>query len=347
MHGVAVPTSPLLESRQNVPPSPRSSGFVLLTTATADASALGSLPHLIAGAGSPARLARPRWVPVLQLAAILDLVLTLALAHRVPISALPPSTLVINLARSVVVGTVASSSRIRELGPIVLIQLAVTALVLLYRLNELVQTNAAGSSSPTPRDAVPDVLNATTEWYLASFGLSCLHYLLYAAFVGFARERNPLAGRMKRSATWGEQRWEGTQVAVDGATLAGSIRSRSSDGGYGSGSGTREDRDESAFYNHSEEEAGDRRTASEVDDDDDGFSSDDIVDVPRRYHGTGLTAATGPLRHRASQRSLLSVSETARNTGRQPTSSPPRSRAAMSGMGAVRNYGSINSLAGI
>lgn len=187
-----------------------------------------------------------------------------------------------------------------------------------------------------------------TEWYLASFGFSCLHYLLYAAFVGFARERNPLAGRMKRSATWGEQRWDGTQVAVDGATLAGSIRSRSSSGGHvdrgnGASGGIRRDGDEWVPHGPGEEEGG--PLASE--DDDEGFSSeeddeDDIVDVPRRYHGGGLTAASGAtLRHRASQASLLSVAESVQSLGRQPTS--PRSRAA-SGLGAVRNYGSINSL---
>lgn len=220
----------------------------------------------------------------------------------------------------------------------------VTALVLLFRLNELVQTNAAFSPPSSINDAT-DFLNPTTEWYLASFGWSCLHYLLYAAFVGFTRERNPLAGRMQRSSTWGEQRWEGTQVAVDGATLAGSIRSRSSvsGGGTGSDAGGRvfDVQGEYAYSGSAEER---NATGS----DQDGFSSEseeddenDIVDVPRQYRGGGLTAATSTLRHRPSHASLLSVRGPLHADPSPSTS--PRSRLA-SGLGAVRNYGSINSL---
>lgn len=224
-------------------------------------------------------------------------------------------------------------------------RLQVTALVLLFRLNEVVQTNAAFSPPSSIGAAAADLLNPTTEWYLASFGWSGLHYLLYAAFVGFTRERNPLAGRMKRSSTWGEQRWEGTQVAVDGATLAaGSIRSRSrvsGGGGTGSEAGRRlSDAQGEEAYSGSAEEG--NATGS----DQDGSSSEeddenDIVDVPRQYRGGGLTAATSTLRHRPSHASLLSV------RGPVPAdpspSTSPRSRLA-SGLGAVRNYGSINSL---
>lgn len=135
MAGVERPTSPSLGPRLDVPPSPRNSGFVLLTTAGTDALVDGNRrPHLggVDGAtsspvsgGCASRLARPRCAPVLQLAAGLDLVTTAALAYRVPVAALPASTLVINLARSVVVGLVACSSRIRELGPVILAQVAV------------------------------------------------------------------------------------------------------------------------------------------------------------------------------------------------------------------------------
>lgn len=218
--------------------------------------------------------------------------------------------------------------------------------MLLFRLNELVQTNAAFSPPSSIGDAATaaaDFLNPTTEWYLASFGWSCLHYLLFAAFVGFTRERNPLAGRMKRSSTWGEQGWEGTQVAVDGATLAGSIRSRSSVSGgrAGSDAGGRAPVGDGEYaYSGSPEEGS--ATGSDLD----GSSSEeddenDIVDVPRQYRGGGLTAATSTLRHRSSYASFLRVRGPAQADPALSTS--PRSRLA-SGLGAVRNYGSINSL---
>lgn len=221
--------------------------------------------------------------------------------------------------------------------------------MLLFRLNELVQSNAAFSPPSSMGAAIvaaTDLLNPTTEWYLASFGWSCVHYLLFAGFVGFTRERNPLAGRMKRSSTWGEQRWEGTQVAVDGATLAASIRSRSSFSGGGGGTGSEAGRrlsdaqGEDAYSGSAEE-------GSATGTDQDGFSSseeddeNDIVDVPRQYRSGGLTAATSSLRHRPSHASLLSVRGPV--SADPSLSTSPGSRLA-SGLGAVRNYGSINSL---
>ncbi|GAA5975866.1 hypothetical protein JCM10908_005308 [Rhodotorula pacifica] len=347
MLSAATSTSPLLGPAQDAPTSPRSSDFVLLTTAAAaearPATNESERPHLDRFTRSV--LPRPRFLPVLQGAAVLDLISTVVLALRVPIKALPPSTVAINLARSVVVGSVVSSARVRELGPVILAQLAVTALVLLFRLNELVQTNAAFSP---PSARAPTFLNPTTEWYLASFAFSSLHYVLFAAFIGFTRERNPLAGRMKRSSTWGEQRWEGTQVPVDtrATSVTGSVSSDGDRGNASSFSHRGSDiRDASVHSDNGDEE--DATGASDRDLHD--FSSDsdfddenDIVDVPRRYHGGGLTAATSTLRNRASYASLAS---TTGHPGAESSTSP-RKRTT-SGLGVVRNYGSINSLAGI
>lgn len=132
MSAVSPPASPLLveTGHHGASARPRSSSdFVLLTTADALEPADGTLatrPHLDSSA--PTRLARPRFLPVLQVTALLDLVTTVGLAIRVPIKTLPPSTVAINLARSLVVGVVVSSPRVRELGPVILAQLAVSHL---------------------------------------------------------------------------------------------------------------------------------------------------------------------------------------------------------------------------
>lgn len=103
---------------------------MLLTTADALQLADGALatraPH--PSPSAPTRLARPRFLPVLQIAALLDLVSTVGLALRVPIKTLPPSTVAINFARSLIVGGVVSSPRVREFGPAILAQLAVSHL---------------------------------------------------------------------------------------------------------------------------------------------------------------------------------------------------------------------------
>lgn len=132
MSALPPPASPLLDTGHHDPPaSPRSSSdFVLLTTADALHRELATRPHLDSESPSaPTRLARPRFLPVLQLAALLDLVSTVGLALRVPLKTLPPSTVAINLARSLVVGVAVSSPRVRELGPMILAQLAVSHFV--------------------------------------------------------------------------------------------------------------------------------------------------------------------------------------------------------------------------
>lgn len=154
---------------------------------------------------------------------------------------------------------------------------------------------------------------------------------------------------MKRSSTWGEQRWEGTQETVDPGLEDGSIRTRSSrghryqnsrgsvsssaagssnTGGHGILSESEEDDSANELGNLSSEEE----------------DEDDIIDIPRRYTGGGLTrSVSGALRHRASRASLLSTASSSRRAEEGRPATSPRNRVA-SGLGLVRNYGSINSI---
>lgn len=203
----------------------------------------------------------------------------------------------------------------------------VSVLVLLFRLNELVQTSGVPtpSTQPTSRDdaTLPPflhrLLNPTSVWYLSSFAFSLLHYALFVIFVGIRRRRNPLAGRMRRSSTWGEQRWEGREESVAAGSETGESRGSERERLL---SPNEED------LGHEGAETGDEGGSSES-----GASSedeDDIIDVPKRG---------GELRNRASRASLLS----ARNAG--GTAPEIRARAASGpGLRASRGYGSINSL---
>ncbi|POY76759.1 hypothetical protein BMF94_0008 [Rhodotorula taiwanensis] len=358
-------TAPLLVPPLDARPTASDSGFVLLTTATDDSAdreapvhrsrgEASAVPHLTAR--TTTTLPRPRCWPLLSIAALTDSIVTFALALRVPIETLPKSAVVINLARSVVVGTVVVSPRIREFGPVILAQLAVSALVLLFRLNELVQTNAvfAGPSVGLQEDHARKLLNPTTEWYLSSFLFSCLHWLLFVTFVGVRRTRNPLAGRMKRSSTWGEQRWEGTQETINPEYEDGSIRTLSSRGHrYQNSHGSASTSAALSLGIDNEGETGvpeEYDSADELDNvssDDEDEHENDIIDVPRRYTGGGLTrSVSGPLRHRRSRASLLSTSSSTRRSEEGRPATSPRNRVA-SGLGLVRNYGSINSIAGI
>ncbi|BGP01428.1 hypothetical protein NBRC10513v2_002382 [Rhodotorula toruloides] len=305
------------------------SGFVLLTTQTSPAAL--SSPHP-SHRSTHIPLPRPRFLPLLQVAAILDFAVTFWLGLRVGLARLPVSAVVLNLARPVAVVAVASSRNVREYGPVIIGQVMVSALVLLFRLNELVQTSTMPSSPKQPAITThietatsPTFLhrlfNPVAIWYLTSFAFSLLHYALFVIFVGIRRRRNPLAGRMRRSSTWGEQRWEGREESVAAGSEIGESR------------GSERERLLSADEADFEVEGGE--ASGEDDSSEFGASSedeDDIIDVPK---------PGGELRNRASRASLLS----ARNVGgaaevRARTASGP-------GLRASRNYGSINSLAGI
>ncbi|GAA6034819.1 hypothetical protein JCM8097_009314 [Rhodosporidiobolus ruineniae] len=221
------------------PQSTSTSSFVLLTT---ERSPLLSSPS---SASSPLRplapsLPRPRLTWLLQLFCIADLTLVLLAGLAVPLSTLPKSALALSLLRPVVVFAVVSSQRVRQRGVIIIAQVLVSFLILLYRLNERVQTSSPSPpSSPPPRedtpgskdddDPLPPFLRSpTTRWYLLSFALSLAHYALFACVVGVRRQRNPLAGR--RDGAWGETEWEGREESVAGLgeceALAGGRRPR-------------------------------------------------------------------------------------------------------------------------
>ncbi|GJN87325.1 hypothetical protein Rhopal_000273-T1 [Rhodotorula paludigena] len=315
--------------------SSASSDFLLLTTQT---SPLLS-PH------APIPLPRPRFLGVLLGAAVLDFAVTLYLALCVPVSDLPASAVAINLARPFVVAAAVSTKRAREMGPVMLGQATVSALVLLFRLNELVQTNAIPSPSPHSLFQLPfrlphlpaNVLNHVTLWYLVSFAFSLLHYALFAIFVGVRRRRNPFVergpGGMRRSSTWGEQRWDGRTELVPGT---GSVRSSRASGDDDDGLLVAD-----AFeggYSSAAEGSGDE-DGTGLDSSLESEDEDDIIDIPRKQGGAG-----GSLRRRASRLSLRSpllapAPEDAQRSG-GPGQRPP-------GLRASRNYGSINSLAGI
>ncbi|GAA5826282.1 hypothetical protein JCM3770_001671 [Rhodotorula araucariae] len=221
---------------------------------------------------------RPRSVPLLQLVALGDLVTTLTLAVRVPIRALPPSAVALNLGRPVLVGTVLSTRCVRDMAPVLLGQVVLSALVLLFRLNELVQKTAA------PLPALSAILrNPTTAWYLASFAFSLTHYALFAAVVGVRR---------RRAHGTAEVHWDGVVEHVRTRSLGGQ------DSVDGSSSAAADDEGAAA-------------TAALASSEDDAGSSDDqddIIDVPSVHD-------SGTLRHRASRASLLSAFSPPRREG--------------------------------
>ncbi|BGP23449.1 hypothetical protein JCM10295v2_002345 [Rhodotorula toruloides] len=304
------------------------SGFVLLATQTSPAA--HASPHA-SHRSTHITLPRPRFLPLLQLAALLDFAVTLWLSLRVGLARLPASAVALNLARPVLVTVVDSSQDVREYGPLIIGQVMVSALVLLFRLNELVQTSSIPTSPPRqpttiPRtgDATPPtflhrLLNPISIWYFSSFAFSLLHYALFVIFVGIRRRRNPLAGRMRRSSTWGEQRWQGREESVPAGSETGESRAN----------------ERERLLSGDEEEFGDGGEASEGDDSSDFAASsedeDDIIDVPKRG---------GELRNRTSRASLLS----ARYVG--GTAADVRARVASGpGLRASRNY--YGSTAGI
>ncbi|GAA5910830.1 hypothetical protein JCM8208_001007 [Rhodotorula glutinis] len=256
---------------------------------------------------APAPASRPPLVALVQLAALLDLATTLALALRVPIRTLPPSAVALNLARGLVVVVAGAVSSGAHLAPVLLGQLVLSTLVLLYRLNELVQTTAL-----PPSDAW---INPTTVWYLASFAFAPLEYALFLVVVGVPRRRAAVGRRW----AGGETRWDGAVVRV------GAARSdRTSSVGGASLV------DERAWA--ADELDSDGFASSSSSDDD----ADDIIDVPRPHPHLSSSVEPG-LRNRTSRASLLSALS--------PPLAPGDDE--RPGFGASRGYGSIRSLAGI
>ncbi|GAA5953264.1 hypothetical protein JCM21900_004467 [Sporobolomyces salmonicolor] len=315
-----------------------SSDFVLLTTSTCPLLPPHAPPH-----STHVPLPRPRFQPLLQLAALADLAFVLGYGATVPLSSLPKSAVALSLARSAAVGAAVSSSRVREMAPVLMGQAMVSALVLLFRVNELVQTRALPfRPTPTPPSLPPSspapaaipfshLLNRTTLWYLSSFLFSLLHYALYLVVVGVQRRRNPFVGRgsgglrRRLQSEWREQRWDGREESVG---TPGSVRSAES--------GQGEEEGENELPVAEAEETGEASNEAFDDEEEDVSSSsedeDDIIDLPRVPGGT--------LRSRTSRASVLSTSPGARSRLEDPIGGPQ-------GLRASKGYGSIKSLAGI
>ncbi|GAA5913341.1 hypothetical protein JCM6882_004093 [Rhodosporidiobolus microsporus] len=323
-------------------------------------------PHPLA---STTPLPRPRFIWVLQFACAVDLLVVLLTGAAVPLSALPKSAVGLSVARPVFVAAVVSSKRVRAMGPLLLGQIMVSLLVLLYRVNELVQRSSTlslllsfhpSSVSLLPSlqlhlPALTHLLNATTRWYLLSFLFSLLHYALFAIFVGVRRRRNPFAGGvagrgMRRSATWGEQEWVGREEVVGVPTLARSRTRTFSRTSRGLGSGS----DGAMSVAEGETDAAEGEIEEELEDDNDdertdlddteassSEDEDDIIDIPRNG---AVGGGAGALRNRASRASLLSVR--GGGEGRSPPLSPPDAERPP-GLRASRGFGSVRSLAGI
>ncbi|GAA5957181.1 hypothetical protein JCM3765_005431 [Sporobolomyces pararoseus] len=325
--------------------SASSSDFLLLTT---DQTPLLSTPST----SNSIPLPPPRFRPILQVAAVLDLLFVLGYGATVPLKSLPLSAVGLNSLRSLVVLSAVSSVRVREYAPVLLGQLIVSALVLLYRLNELVQTSSSLATPSTislpPIFSSHRLFNPISIWYLGSFGFSLLHYILYILFVGIRNRRNPFVGngesgamrrqssRRRRRSTWTEQRWEGRQEWVRGGP-ASSVRSNSFrsevQGGETEqieeqeeeeGFDERNEQEEEGFFSNEEERSEDSFSDSTDSEEDD---EDELIDIPKPGHSLAT------LRNRTSRASLLSL----------PSPTVSRDNA----LKASRNYGSMRSLSGI
>ncbi|GAA5829272.1 hypothetical protein JCM11251_004989 [Rhodosporidiobolus azoricus] len=313
-------------------------------------------------------LPRPRFVWVLQLACLVDLFAILLAGTQVP--ALPKSAVVLSVARPVFVAAVVSSKKVRSMGPLLLAQIMISFLVLLYRVNELVQTSSSlslsliSTSAPSFTSLLPALhiphlsrlLNPTSRWYLLSFSFSLIHYALFAIFVGVRRRRNPFvggAGRgMRRSSTWAEQEWAGREEVV-GVPAVGRSRmetfsrtSRMHDPELDAGIAQREGGATGGEVEEGREDEVDDDERIDLDDTEASSSEDedDIIDIPR----TGGTGGGGTLRNRASRASLLSVR--AGGGAAEGATSPPLTQPESErppGLRASRGFGSMRSLAGI
>ncbi|GAA5852413.1 hypothetical protein JCM9279_001193 [Rhodotorula babjevae] len=310
-----------------------SSDYLLLTTNEHSPLLPSPSPSSSSSSGSPtptsSRLPR---VALVQLAALADLCTTFALALRVPVTALPPSAVALNGARGAVVLLAVAVSSGAHLAPVMIGQLVLSTLVLLYRLNELVQTTTLPPGA---------WINPTTTWYLASFLCSLGDYALFLAVVG---ARRSLRSSSRRAWAAGETPWDGNVERVTGAARTRSERSASV-GGPAAEEGARSDGSSSSSSSFDPGHG----PGSDSDSSDD--DADDIIDVPRPHphlsprshaHAHAHTREPEPgLRNRASRASLLSA-----------FSPPPRAAldgdaGERPGFGASRGYGSIRSLAGI
>ncbi|GAA5976675.1 hypothetical protein JCM11641_005658 [Rhodosporidiobolus odoratus] len=282
-------------------PSNNSSDFLLLTHERSPllTSSSSSSPHT---AHSPSHhaLPPPRYRWVLQTACIVDFTVTLSAAQAVSLSKIPITSLLLSLARPVVVGAAVSNSR-------------VSLLILLYRSNELVQRR---SSPPLPPNSPPSFCrvlidlppltqftNPTTNWYLLSFSFSLLHYLLFAIFVDVRRRRNPFSGsrglralgRAGRGQRWGEMEWEGREENVSsggggrGRRTSRALRSSEAGVSFVVDDANVEGRERELEAGEGEGEVGEEAEEERDDDElattsseDEDEDSDDIIDIPRR-----------------------------------------------------------------
>ncbi|GAA5860073.1 hypothetical protein JCM8547_003084 [Rhodosporidiobolus lusitaniae] len=366
-----------------------SSNFLLLTTHPATdrspllASSPPSHPSTSPTSSPSLALPRPRFLWLLQLFCLVDFSLVLGTGFAVPLHKLPWSTLLLSLARPVFLLAVYSRREVRGLGVLIIGQVLVSLLVLLYRLNELVQTSTTSLSlSLSPSSllslsrphlpTLPYLLNPTSRWYLLSFSLSLSHYILFALVIGVRRRRNPFAGRGVRGGTgWGEMEWEGVEEEVNaaGAARAGgryrrgrtvSRASRMSAASRGGGGGgeleqrpegeveVREGEVEEEFTDDEEEDGSlpEREEGGEGDGEFEGetSSSEDEDDIIDIPRSGGLGGAGGTLRHRPSRGSILSSFDAARSP---PSPSGGAAGDNRPGLRASRGFGSMRSLAGI
>ncbi|GAA5873164.1 hypothetical protein JCM16303_006958 [Sporobolomyces ruberrimus] len=336
--------------------STASSDFLLLTTEHE------STPLLSPSPSSSIPLPPPRFRPLLQLAAVLDLVCVLGYGSTGPLTKLPLSAVSLNSLRPCIVLYAVTSVKVRENAPVLLGQFIVSSLVLLYRLNELVQTTS--STSPPPTSLLPSLparfSNPISTWYLTSFLFSLLHYILYILFVGIRKRRNPFNGsagttRRNRSAskgkvrrtlrrnTWTEETWEGRQEWVSSRRSVGSNDEeddgeqlgRDGDRGFeeeeeGRPGQKGEGETESILSSLEEGSISDLSSSTSSSDEEEEEDENELIDIPKpghTLHGTNM------LRNRSSRTSLLSL---------------PLSEPSTSGRGnalkASRGYGSMRSL---
>ncbi|GAA5935630.1 uncharacterized protein JCM15063_001759 [Sporobolomyces koalae] len=328
---MSIPAAPS-GSRQD--PASSSSDFILLTTDSTPLLGSSTIP-----------LARPRFRFIQQLVAAADFVTVLGYGATVPLKQLPFSAVSLNLARPVVVLCAVTSVRVREYAPVLLGQLVVSTLVLLYRLNELVQKYSTSTTTATTAttwmDDVPPIvrhlLNPTTVWYSTSFLFSLLHYILYVVFVGVRSTRNPFVGnararaasstdgttrrgssrrRRSRRSTWGEQTWQGRQELVCSNRDSSSGRARE---GENANNDLREEEDpaEAAAY-HARARDSTRAELQDEGEDDEDVNSDEMTESESTSSSSeededDLIDIPKPghshqsLRNRASRASLLSL----------------------------------------
>ncbi|GAA6064759.1 hypothetical protein JCM10212_002310 [Sporobolomyces blumeae] len=257
-----------------------SSGYVLLTTTPMTPRAdelvplLDGPPPPRASHQPPQRRRRRREVQVaLCVSALVDLAWSLLypwlLDPRVGAhdQSVPWSSVVLNSVRpvSVLACAVSGPTVLERCGPVILGQTILAALVLLYRLNELVQRSSSSSTAtsvpttldvdldpvmsirtvqqqqrrqaqeegggrgpdvpPGPGEAARWYDNPITAWYVACFALSLVHYVLFLSLVGIERRR-----RRRRQDDDLDRRRHGAEASTGTKTATERARARASSG---------------------------------------------------------------------------------------------------------------------